>query len=93
MQGPESITYIKMIKAIKERVRNKSFLIILPKSFIVLLIRFFSIIKIKKIVSILMMIYRQENDLDFSKNNHIPNHILPKDYKNYCFEELIKAIY
>jgi len=93
LQGPESITYIKMIKTIKERVRNKSFLIILPKSFIVLLIRIFSTIKIKKIVSILMMIYRQENDLDFSNNNHIPNYILPKNYKKYNFEELIKVIY
>lgn len=93
LQGPESITYIKMIKTIKSRARNKSFLIILPKSFIVLLIRFFSTIKMKKIVSILMMIYRQENDLDFSNYNHIPNYSLPKNDEKYSFEELIKIIY
>ena len=46
----------------------------------------------KKIVSILMMIYRQDNDLDFSKSNHITNYILLNN-KNYSFEDLIKIIY
>ena len=93
LQGPEPIPYKKMVKLIQDRVPNKSFLILFPKNFLVILIKFFILIRIKKCISVLMMIYRQNYDLDFSKKNHVPFENLPNKDQEYNFEDLIKIIY
>tara|TARA_B100000212_G_C27293181_1_gene498190 strand:+ start:53 stop:928 length:876 start_codon:yes stop_codon:yes gene_type:complete len=93
LQGPEQISYFDMINTIKCKVNKKTFLVQLPLFILNLSLRISSFLKIKKLISILMMIKRQANDLDFRDYNHLPKRVLPKENEYYKFKKLINYLY